>query len=186
MRPTALALAALVTLAGATPGRAEDAAVNADPDYAERYACVDRLSAANLGRGSTALASDIADRCLADFLLKHHSAYRLADVKRAAAEAPGGVLIDLMGKVPGVGDTGFGGMLTLRAEQNLDCRSIHPGEDEMVCNRPIDRAWIDENWPWWQKEFGGTRAEYESDQLRFMLQDQERRRRLLEIVAQHH
>ncbi len=181
MRLAALALVVLVAGSGERWG--EDAAVNADPDYAERYACVDRLSASNLGRGSMALASDIADQCLAEFLLKHRSTYRVADVKRATAEAPGGVIIDLMGKVPGIGDVGIGGMLTLRADENLDCRSIHPGENEMVCNKPVDQAWIDENWPWWQKEFGGNQDQYERDQLRFVLESQERRRKLLDIAA---
>ena len=181
-----LALAAVMTLAAAGPGWAEDPAVNADPAWTERYACVDRLSAANLGRGSMALAEEIADHCLAEFLAKHHSAYRVTDVKRAAAEAPDGVLVDLFNKVPGVGDTGVGGMLTLRADENLDCRSVHPGENEMVCNKPIDQAWIDEGWPSWEREFGGTREQYEQGQLRFILEAQERRRRLLDIAAHSH
>lgn len=184
MRLAALAIVGLV--GGVGPGWAADAAVNADPDYAERYACVDRMSAANLGRGSMSLASDIADRCLAEFLLKYRSAYRVADVKQAVAEAPSGVLIDLFSKIPGISDVGVGGMLTLRADENFDCRSLHPGENEMICNRPIDRAWIDEGWPSWEKEFGGTREHYEQTQLRLVLEAKERRRKLLDIAAHSH
>lgn len=181
--PMRLALAAAVLTIGVGPGWAEDAAVDADPDYLERYACVDQLSAANLDRGSVVLAGDIADKCLAEFLARHRSAYRVVDVKRAADEAPDGVAIDSMGRVPGISDLGMGGFLTLRVEEDFDCRSVHPGSDEMICNEPIDKAWIDGNWPWWQKEFGGTRAEYDQSQLGFLLKSQERRRRLLDLAA---
>ncbi|RYC28970.1 hypothetical protein D3273_26470 [Lichenibacterium minor] len=178
-----LALAAVALVVAVGPGWAEDAALGADLDWKERFACVDRLSATNLGRGSMVMASDIADRCLAEFLAKHNSAYHVADVKRAQAQAPDGVLIDLMNTVPGITDIGTGGFLTLRADENLDCRSIEPGGSQMVCNKPIDQAWIDEGWPSWQKEFGGTRAEYDQSQLGFLLKSQERRRKLLDLAA---
>ena len=144
--------------------------------------CVDTESAKYLNHGSMSIASSIAEMCLAKSLRKYHPSISVADVKKAAASAPNGVLVELEEEFPGIMDIGDGGILTLRAEENLDCRSVHPGGNESICNAPIDKTWIDENWHWWQSQFGGTRSEYEAHQLQDLLKGQERRRRLLKLV----
>ena len=143
--------------------------------------CVDQETARHLGYGSVSLARTIADNCLAEALREFHPGTTLGDVQRAEREAPNGVIADLIGKVPGVGDAGDYGFYTLRALKNFDCRASHPGGTETVCNAPIDRAYIEEDWPYWRDNFGKSRVEYDKMVLQDLLEDEERRQRLRKL-----
>lgn len=150
-----------------------------------KFDCVDVRSAKYLGNGSVALAKAIAEHCLSEYLIKYHPETTPAIVHKAERDAPGGVIADLIGKVPGVGDAGDYGMLTLQAEQNFDCRATHPGGSETVCNAPLDHdaAFKEEYWDQARgDEFSGrSRAEFDTFWSSTIEKDQQRRRMLEEI-----
>lgn len=47
----------------------------------------------------------------------------------------------------------------------------------MICNEPVSRTFIEEDWPSWQAE-GKTRAEYDEMEAGLTRKDEERRRQL--------
>jgi hypothetical protein len=145
--------------------------------------CVDLKTSRNLGHGSESLAQAIPHECLSEYLRKFHPETSLAQVQKLEREAPNGILADIPGKHVGIGYAEKSGFLTLRAQANFDCRAEHPGGAKTVCNAPFDKAYMEEDWPYWRDERGKSRVAFDRIWAEELRKSVYRRRWLQQLAA---